>query len=213
MGVFVLFFVAVFWFVGRPMLEFVAEPERFRLWVQGHGWLGKLAFVGMMTLQVVVAVIPGEPLEIGAGYAYGAVEGTLLCLVGCVVGSVVIYLFVRYFGRKAVEVFFPAEKIAGLTILQNPRRLNMMVFLAFFIPGTPKDLLTYAVGLTSMPLGTFLGISTVARIPSVITSTVGGDALGMQNYQFAIVVFVCTVLISGAGLLLFHHMNRKSGGA
>ena len=64
----------VFWFVGKPMLQFVSQPDRFRDWVDTHGIWGRLAFLGMMMLQVFVAIIPGEPLEIGAGYAFGILE-------------------------------------------------------------------------------------------------------------------------------------------
>ena len=46
----------------------------FRQWVDAHGFGGKMAMVGMMVLQVVVAVIPGEPLKSGAG-CFGAWEG------------------------------------------------------------------------------------------------------------------------------------------
>lgn len=205
---FVLFSVALFWFVGRPLIQFVSQPQQFRNWVQAHGIGGRFAFVGMVVLQVVIAIIPGEPLEIGAGYAYGIWEGTLLCMIGAVIGSAIVFLFVRYFGRKAVEVFFPLEKIQSMRLLQNPKRLNLMVFIAFFIPGTPKDMLSYLVGLTQMRFTTWLAISGIARIPSIITSTIGGDALGMQNYQFAIIVFVCTLVISVAGLVVFNRLYR-----
>ncbi len=69
-ALFLLLSLAIFWFVGKPFLAFVSEPEKFRLWVDGHGIWGRLAFLGMMLLQVFVAIIPGEPLEIGAGYAF-----------------------------------------------------------------------------------------------------------------------------------------------
>lgn len=206
-----IFFGLIFWFVGRPMLEWIGKPEEFRSWVQNHGFWGRLAFVGMMTLQVVVAFIPGEPLEIGAGYAFGAMEGTLLCLLGALAGSIIIFVFVRTFGVKLVEVFFPKEKIQGLSFLQNTQKLNTLVFIIFFIPGTPKDLLSYFIGLTQMKFLSWLLISTVARIPSVVTSTIGGDALGMQNYQFAIIVFAVTLVISAAGLLVYRHICKIKG--
>ena len=69
------FFAVVAVYVGKPMINLAKDPETFRLWVDSHGFGGKLAMVGMMVLQVVVAVIPGEALEIGAGYAFGAWEG------------------------------------------------------------------------------------------------------------------------------------------
>ena len=53
----------------------------------------------------------------------------------------------------------------------------VLTFVLMTIPGTPKDLLTYFVGLTDMKLGTFLLISLVGRLPSVLSSTVGGHLL------------------------------------
>ena len=208
-AVFILLTCAVAWFVGRPLLAFVSEPERFRAWVDSAGYMGWVYFLGIQILQVFVAIIPGEPVELGAGYAFGAVEGTLLCLAGSVAGSLLIFLFVRCFGVRAVEVFFPPEKINSLRFLHNARRRNALVFLLMVIPGTPKDLLSYFVPLTDMPLRTWLFITTVARIPSIVTSTVGGDALGVQNYVFAIIALGATAAISAAGLLIYRRICRK----
>lgn len=208
LGIFVLFSLLIVWFIGRPMVRFVSQPDLFRDWVNAHGIWGRLAFVGMMVLQVVVAVIPGEPLEIGAGYAFGALEGTLLCVLGAVIGSVLVFALVRTWGAKLLEVFFPLERIQSLKFLQNTRRLNLLVFIVFFIPGTPKDLLCYVVGLTKMKLSMWIAITAVARIPSIVTSTMGGDALGMGNYQFAVIVFAVTFLVSGAGVLIYNHICK-----
>lgn len=205
----------VCWFAGRPLIRFVQEPERFRQWVDAQGIWGPVLFTGMVILQVIVAVIPGEPLEIAAGYAFGAVEGTILCVLGTFIGGMLVFLLVRRFGVRAVEVFFPEEKLRRLRFLHNERRLSRWVFLIFFLPGTPKDVLCYFVGLTPMPLRTWAVISAVARLPSIITSTVGGNALGMGNYAFAIVVFAATLAVSGLGLLFYRFVcaakeRRKS---
>lgn len=210
-ALFLLLFMASAWLLGRPMLEFVSEPERFRAWVGENALLGKAAFVGMMAMQVFVAIIPGEPLEIVAGYAFGAVEGTFLCLAGATIGSILVFLFVRKFGVRAVELFFPKEKIENLKFLQDSRRLNLMVFLIFFIPGTPKDVLCYCVGLTKMKLPTWVLITATARIPSVITSTIGGDALGLGAHGFAAAVFAATLALSAVGLLIYKKICRTKG--
>ena len=200
---FLLLSALVCWFAGRPLIRFVQEPERFRQWVEAQGVWAPLLFTGMVILQVIVAVIPGEPLEIAAGYAFGAVEGTLLCVLGTFIGGMLVFLLVRRFGLRAVEVFFPEEKLRRLRFLHNERRLARWVFVIFFLPGTPKDVLCYFVGLTPMPLRTWALISAVARLPSIVTSTVGGDALGMGNYTFAVIVFTATLAVSGLGLLFY----------
>ena len=204
-----LFIAAVGYLVGKPMVEFVREPERFRAWVDSSGFVGRVAFVGMVIFQLIIALSPGEPLEMGAGYAFGAVEGTILCIIGCVIGSALVFLFVRRFGVKLVEVFFPREKIRSLRFLQDSRRLDLLTFIVFFIPGTPKDLLSYFIGLTDMKLGTWLFITAVARIPSIVTSTVTGDALGLKDYQFALIAFGVTLALSLAGILVYRRLSAR----
>lgn len=203
-ALFLVLSALVFWFAGRPLVRFAREPELFRTWVDQQGVWAPALFVGMVILQVIVAVIPGEPLEIAAGYAFGAWEGTLLCILGAFLGSVMVFLLVRRFGARAVEVFFPLEKLQSLRFLQNERRLTVWVFFIFLLPGTPKDVLCYFVGLTKLPLRSWLVISAVARIPSIVTSTIGGDALGMGNYAFAALVFAATLAVSGLGMLVYH---------
>lgn len=213
LGLFAAVFLLVCRYAGGPLVAFVREPERFRAWVDQRGAAAPVLFVGMVALQVVVAIIPGEPLEIAAGYAFGAVEGTLLCLAGIFIGSALIFLLVRRFGTRAIGVFFPLEKLRRLQWLQeNERRLHFWVFLLMFLPGTPKDLLSYFVGLTRMPLLNWLVLTTVARIPSVVTSTIGGNALGSEKYVFALLVFIGTLSISALGIFIYKRVcsaNRK----
>ena len=208
LGLFLVLFVLVAWYAGRPLVAFASEPDRFQQWVDSQGLLAPVLFMGMVILQVVVAVIPGEPLEIAAGYAFGALEGTVICVLGTLIGGVLVFLLVRRFGAQAVEVFFDLEKFRSLRFFQDRRRLTFWVFLVFFLPGTPKDVLCYFVGLTDMRLRTWILVSAVARIPSIITSTVGGSALGMGEYAFAAIAFLAALAISGLGLLAYRAICR-----
>ena len=171
--------------------------------------MGRIYFLGIQILQVVVAIIPGEPIEMGAGYAFGAVEGTLLCMAGTIIGSMLVYFFVRRFGVKAVEIFFPIEKIENLRFLNTAKKRDALMFLLVFIPGTPKDLLAYFAPLTGMGPWTWLFITSVARIPSVITSTIGGGALGVKNYVFAAAAIGVTLLISVIGLFIYKRICAR----
>lgn len=94
-------------------------------------------------------------------------------------GSVTVFALVRRWGRGLVEVFFPADKLEKLHFLlhTSPKR-TALFWLIFTVPGTPKDLLCYFAGLTDLPWGTWLLIATVGRLPSIVTSTVGGSAPG-----------------------------------
>lgn len=206
---FLLFMVVVFLLVGMPMIRFVEDPAQYRTWIDGKGLLAQLSFIGMVFFQVIIAIIPGEPLEICAGYAFGMLEGTLLCIIGIALGSAAIFLLVRTLGVKLVEVFFSVEKIRSMRFLRDARKRNTLTFAVMLIPGTPKDLISYFVGLTDMKLHEWIVITTVARIPSIVTSTLGGNALAEQNYLFAVIVFVITAAISIVGILVYNKISRR----
>lgn len=217
-AIFVLLSAVVGWFVGRPMLHFVRQPELFREWVNARGIWGKIAYVGMVILQVIVAIIPGEPLEISGGYAFGAVWGSVLCLLGAALGSILVFALVRRWGTALVEVFFPAEKLRSLRFLQSSPKRDALFWLIFTVPGTPKDLLCYFAGLTELHFTKWLLICTIGRIPSILTSTVGGNALGTKDYRFALLVFGLTLLVSGIGWLIYrgicrYHDTKRKGGS
>ena len=196
-------------FAWNPIKQLVSDPEGFRSFVAEQGVWGPVLFVGLMAFQILVAVLPGEPLEIAAGYTFGVWGGTALCMAGALVGSAAVFLLVRAWGRPAAELFFPREKLESLPFLRDERKSTLLTFLLFLIPGTPKDLMTYAAGLTNMRFSIWLLISTFARIPSIVTSTAGGDALGMQNYEFAAVAFVAALAIGGAGLWIYRSFCRR----
>ena len=75
----------------------------------------------------------------------------------------------------------------------------------FLIPGTPKDFLTYFAGLTKMRFGAVLAITTLGRLPSVVTSTVAASALGAGDYALAI----ASVLVAGALILVGGILYRR----
>lgn len=206
---FLAFCLLAGWYIGVPMVRMAKEPAQFQAWVDRSGIWGRLLFVGMVFLQVIVALIPGEPLELAAGYAFGAVEGTILSMAGIVLGSWVIFSGVRRFGPKFAEVFFPEKELKRLSFLKNPKKAKVLAFILMTIPGTPKDLLSYFAGLTPLSLKQWLGIVVIARIPSLVTSTVSGGAAGEKNYVLAGIMLGITLLLSGVGMLYYRKICKE----
>jgi len=160
-------------------------------------------------LQVIVAFVPGELVEIGAGLVFGTVVGAILVLVGAIIGSVVAILLTRKFGLKLVKTFFPDTDINSLPLLNNPKERNFLTFVLFLIPGTPKDMLTYVVGLTDMKIWQYILLTTFARIPSIISSTAGGDAFGSSKIMTAIYIFAGIAAVSLIGYVIYQNITKK----
>lgn len=207
-------FGLVSYFAVYKFLAFDGSAESFEDFIKSYGWWGRFVALGIQILQVFVAFIPGEFVEVGLGLAFGFIEGTLLCLIGVTAASALVFLLVKKWGVRLVELFVSTEKINSLRFINSEKKLNTLVFVLFLIPGTPKDLLTYFVPLTKMKLSEFLCISMLARIPSIVSSTIGGDFFGSGRYLEGIILFVITGAVSLCGMLIYRlivskHQNKK----
>ena len=183
--------------------------EEFKDFIKGYGAYGFLVAVGIQVLQVFIALIPGEFVEIGMGYAYGWFEASVLSLFGVAIGSGLIFILTKKFGVRFIEIFVSGDKINDLKFIKDEEKFNRLTFLLYFIPGTPKDLITYFIALTRMTLKDFLGITLFARIPSVVSSTVGGNFIGEKRYAEALILFVITAAVSLVGIKLYNIILKR----
>lgn len=168
--------------------------HQFISYVRNSGFTGICAFLGLQVLQVVVAVLPGEPVELMAGILYGTWGGLAMCLVGTALGSAAIYYFIKLFGANSVD---PAL-LYKYRFLRDEAHVHFFLFLLFFIPGTPKDMLIYMGPFLPVRARNFFLISTFARIPSMITSTFAGANVAVGNWGVTLAVY----LITGAAALI-----------
>ena len=200
-----------------PVIRWMLQPG-FGPWlrerVERLGLWGVLAMFLLQVLQVVVAIIPGEPVEIAAGTMYGALGGLALCLAGILAGSAGVFRTVRRRGREAFVRTPLWQKLQRYSFLQDETRLEAMVFLLYLIPGTPKDVLVYVCALSGIPMGRFLLLSTTARIPSVVTSTWAGASFAGGDLPLTLGIFAATGILGLLGIS-FHErlLARKNQAA
>ena len=195
-----------------PYIEGLATEEgreQFKDWIDGLGFGGWLVTLGIQLLQIFVALIPGEPVELMLGYVWGPWLGTFTCLLGIFIGTLTIFLLVRKLGMKFVKRVVGTDDLTKYKFLRDKNKVEITVFILFFIPGTPKDALTYIAPIAPISPLKYLLIATFARIPSIITSTLLGDSIAEGNWILAVVVFAITAAISIAGIIFGNKFVEK----
>jgi uncharacterized membrane protein YdjX (TVP38/TMEM64 family) len=204
---FIIFFVvftAIFCVLLWPFFHKLCEDayrQQFSGWIVKLGIKGILILLGIQVLQIVIALIPGGPVELLAGAAYGGLGGLAICLAGCAAATVLIFSLVRKFGSPLIDLFFSREKTARYAFLKNVRRLSLVVFTLFLIPGVPKDLLTYIVPLSGMGLAPFVLLSCLARTPAILASTLMGASVMEGHWLFLLLIFLIILAAGVLGLL------------
>lgn len=177
--------------------------------IKGRGFIGWLSVLGIQVLQVIVALIPGEPVEVFAGLVYGALGGMFTCLLGVLIGSIIIFYLVKLLGYSFVSSIFEGRELKKLAFLNNEKKLEWIIFILFFIPGSPKDILTYAVGFTPIKPIRFFIISTLARIPSIITSTYAGSIISDGRWLKFAIIYGITAVVTLGGIWLNKKIMKK----
>lgn len=195
--------------LGPKIIAASKDPEELKRILGGNSFLGQLMFIGIQSLQVLFAFIPGEFVEIAAGYIYGPIWGTVLCLIGVAPATALIFTLTRLLGKKFTSIMLDTRDLKRLRFLKNEKKLKMMFFLLYFLPGTPKDLITYFAGITKIDFLTFMLISIFCRIPSILTSTLAGSALEKERFVESVIIFAATGVIVIFGWLTFHRLSKR----
>lgn len=207
-GGLIAFFVlmAVVCVAIAPLILELTEPggvERVVQDVRNAGPGGVLILLGMQFLQVVVAFIPGEVVQVAAGMMYGPWGGAAVVLVGCVISSAFIFFIVHKLGAPFVRAMIPEKWMGKLEDFEETDKLDAMVFVLFLIPGLPKDVFTYLVPLTDMSMRNFLVLSTVGRIPGILMSTLAADGLMEGDIMRSVLLFLVAAGIAALAIV-FH---------
>ena len=198
-----LFFVLII-IAGVLLLPHVhqlaSEEGRLQLidTIQRAGVGGVAICLGLQFIQVVIAMIPGEVIQLAIGAIYGPLLGALLIILGVVIAQVFIFFIVRKLGAPLVYAMIDKKSFKHLGFLRESRKLDIVVFLIYLIPGLPKDIFTYLLPLTTIRPINFFILSTLGRAPGVVASTFIGSAAVQGNYTAAIIV---GVIAGGLGIL------------
>ena len=193
----------------EPFMHILNNAQILRKNIKDMGLLGFIIISLLMSLQVIFVFLPGEIIEVLAGYIFGTFNGMFACMLGSAIGTIIIFSLVRFFDKKFIHKLLKDEELYKISFLKYHPYLEYILFIIFFVPGTPKDMLTYFAPFTRIRLTTFLLITSFARIPSIITSTISGDNLAQGNYLLAIVVFIITGIISLLGIYLYRRFIEK----
>ncbi len=196
-------------FFGREVVKVISDPQKFREWLNGFGPYDELVFILIRSVQTIIKIIPAEPLEIGSGYAWGAGLGMLYCLIGNFIGTLIILALTRRFGRAFVECFLPANNLQLISLFKNSKKVYALLFFFYLIPGSPKDGLTYLVGMMNVKVVPFLVLTFIARVPSVLSSTLCGSTLAEKQYLISAIIFGATFVLALIGGFIYKKYTDK----
>jgi len=191
----VLFWTGYCTILFNKLRSILAGKEQLRLYVESWGAWAPAVFITIQALQVVLAPIPGELTGAVGGFVFGALPNTIYSTIGLTIGSTIAFLAARIIGLPLVEFFVPPESMKRFGFLTERKGL-LLAFILFTVPGFPKDILCYILGLSPMGFIPFTIVCTVGRIPGTILLSYSGSAVYNENWPLLIWMSVlCAILL------------------
>lgn len=202
----------IFLYYMIPLIKLVYTEEGRSLLdakIREFGVFAPLIFIAIEILQIVLAFIPGAPVDIMGGVLFGKLWGTVFCFVGVFTGTIIVFYLVRIFGKPLVIKLFSKEKFENNRLLNDEKKLSLIIFILFLIPGTPKDFLTYISALTNISPLKFMIITVIARTPAMACSVIMGDSFFQGHFKTGIILFIAISVLSIGGYFIKTKLLKK----
>lgn len=181
-------------YYSPALIKIMSSMDNFRAYIHSTGHWGPVMFILFQILQIVVAPIPGEVVQIAGGYIYGVTLGSLYTTIGLIIGSAIAFYFTRFIGRAYISRLMQKKNNKWMSLIHDEKKFSAFLFIFFVIPGLPKDMLVFVAALTSISSFRFFTILIVGRLPWIIASTIVGSTIHMQQYTIAIIISVIAVI-------------------
>jgi uncharacterized membrane protein YdjX (TVP38/TMEM64 family) len=190
--------LGLFW---HRMVEIFRGKEQLRTYIQSWGGWAPAVFIFIQSLQVVIAPIPGELSGAVGGLIFGGTEGSFYSTLGLTIGSLLAFIAARIVGLPLVRVFVSSEQLKKFHFLTEPKG-TILALMLFIIPGFPKDIFCYILGLSPMGFLTFMIVCSIGRLPGTILLSYSGSALYEENWTLLIIMGVAAAVLIGGFFLV-----------
>ena len=202
---FLLIFIALTVLLYQTdFVRFFMDKGRLIRFIESLGAWGFAGFILLQVIQVVMAPIPGEATGFLGGYLYGPFLGTLLSTVGLTIGSYIAFSLSRSFGRPLTDRFVDKATMDRFDYLLHHKGV-FLVFLLFLVPGFPKDIFCYILGLGHLTTLEFLAIASTGRLFGTLLLTMSGHYLRDAQYGHLFILSGIAIVVI---ILIFVYKNR-----
>lgn len=154
--------------------DILTSQENMQKFIMGFGTAAGIIFVLIQIIQVIIPVIPGGVSCVAGVIVFGAGMGFVYNYVGICIGSILVFLIAKRYGRPLMVKMFDKKLIDKYeSWTEKNGRFTKLFALAIFLPVAPDDFLCYLAGTTRMKLKTFTAVILLGKPLSIAAYSMG----------------------------------------
>lgn len=152
----------------------LTSQENMQKFIMGFGAAAGIIFVIIQIVQVIVPIIPGGISCVVGVVLFGAGLGFIYNYIGICIGSILVFLIAKNYGRPLMAKMFDKKLIDKYeNWTEENDRFTKLFALAIFFPVAPDDFLCYLAGTTKMKLKTFTAVILFGKPLSIAAYSMG----------------------------------------
>ena len=182
------------WFFHGNWIKSIENIDDIVAFLEKYETQSIFVYIGLQIVQIVISIIPGQVFQMAAGYIYGFWPALLFAMTGALLGTTLSFMLAKALGRDFLHIFFGEEKMSYYIERLNSKKMYAIVFFLYLIPGIPKDMVSYAAGVSEIKFKPFIIISALGRLPGMIGCLLMGDMMMEENYTGAVIIGVFAVI-------------------
>jgi uncharacterized membrane protein YdjX (TVP38/TMEM64 family) len=188
-----LLVVAILIALWQPLSQVGTEPQDWQAWIEQVGPFAPVVFVLLNVVQIVVAPIPGYPVQVLGGALFGFIPGSIYTVGGLTAGGTLAAWLGRRLGQPWLEKRIGTEQLEYWTQVAHINSFWTW-WLILLIPF--GDVPYFIAGLTRIRLRTFTLAILTSRGPFTVFIVWTGDrAIDLPLEYFALLIAVVILMV------------------
>jgi uncharacterized membrane protein YdjX (TVP38/TMEM64 family) len=168
----------------------------------------------LMTIQAVIAPLPAFLITATNGLVFGVFWGTVISWIGALCGALVSFFISRLFVENFLKIIRHQKGYEYINRMSSKYGFKV-VLTARLLPFISFDLISYAAGLSTIKVSSFILATGIGMLPATIVYTVFGYEMEkLKEYSdrlftFSIVAVLVLLLIWTVQGIVKHKRNAS----
>jgi uncharacterized membrane protein YdjX (TVP38/TMEM64 family) len=211
-GIVVVFVAVIFGLYKFGVFEYISieNIQKLKGWINGFGIIAPLVYIGLYIIAALF-FLPGLPVSLLAGIAFGPLLGALYADIGATLGATAAFLVARYAARGMVEGWAQSNEQFRKIDEGVEKQGWRMLMITRLVPLFPYNVQNFAYGLTKINVVTFMIVSFICMLPGAVAFTfmAGAIVAGESPMQILIYLSIGAVLLVGMSLIPGYLQKKK----
>lgn len=188
--------IAITLFINKTNILKGYGPNEIKEFIQGKGIMAPVIYVGLLS-SLPLLLFPDSVLVIAGGMVFGLHWGSVLTIIGSLIGAAIAFFISRKLGQQMVQKLVKKELV--FFDGKNKRSGFFLILMLRLIPLFPFKVVSYSAGLSDIRFKDFALATTLGSLPGIIVYTNLGDkttVFGSKDFYLSIGLLIGLFVLS-----------------